>query len=61
MPEIKNLENLLQQTRIILHHQNEKEKLKGEKFNIFSILKMEMVFSKIFPVQSMWAAIIAGW
>ncbi len=41
MRTVKNLENLLQQTKIILYHQNEKEKLKGEKFNIFSILKME--------------------
>jgi len=37
----KNIEELLSKINIKIEHQNEIEKLKGEKFNIFSILKME--------------------
>lgn len=35
------LNNLLQQTNTLIKHQREKEELKGESFNVFSILKME--------------------
>ena len=37
----EKLNRLINQTRLILNHQKEKEILKGEKFNVFSILKME--------------------
>lgn len=37
----RNLTNLLESTKLILKHKNEKELLKGEKFNIFSILGLE--------------------
>lgn len=36
-----NLESLLNNTKRIINHKNEKELLKGEKFNIFSILGLE--------------------
>jgi hypothetical protein len=37
----ENLNYLINQTRLVVNHQKEKEILKGEKFNVFSILKME--------------------
>jgi hypothetical protein len=37
----ENFHNLLKQTSIIIQHHIEKEKLKGETFNVFSILKLE--------------------
>jgi hypothetical protein len=37
----ENLNNLINQTQLVIKHQKEKEILKGEKFNVFSILKME--------------------
>jgi hypothetical protein len=37
----EKLNHLLAQTKLMLEHQKEKEILKGEKFNVFSILKME--------------------
>lgn len=40
-PDFRQYEQLLSSTSIIIKHQREKEKLRGEKFNIFSILKME--------------------
>ncbi len=39
--EIKSIENLLYKTKSISEHQEEIKKLKGESFNVFSILKME--------------------
>lgn len=36
-----NIEDLLKSTNILIDHQKELDKLKGETFNIFSILKME--------------------
>lgn len=39
--DINQCEKVLQTTNQILKHQKEKERLKGEKFNVFSILKME--------------------
>ncbi len=39
--DIQKIEHLLDDTSRILKDQEEKEKLKGEKFNVFSILKME--------------------
>lgn len=39
--DIKVCEQMLAETRKIIRHQKEKEKLRGEKFNVFSILKME--------------------
>lgn len=39
--EIKRIEQLLGETQRILAHQRKIEELKGEKFNVFSILKME--------------------
>jgi hypothetical protein len=36
-----NLDNLLNSTKVMLDHQREVEQLKGEKFNLFSILGME--------------------
>lgn len=41
MLQIPKLEELLHDTKEILVHHAEREKSKGEKFNIFSILKME--------------------
>lgn len=38
---IKQIDLLLSHTRSIISHQEEREKLLGEKFNVFSILKME--------------------
>lgn len=40
-PDFKQCEELLASTSQLIKHQREKEKLRGEKFNIFSILKME--------------------
>ena len=37
----EKLQNLINQTHLLVKHQKEKEVLKGEKFNVFSILKME--------------------
>ncbi len=39
--DTKQIEKLLDHTKGIIKHQKEKEELKGEKFNVFSILKME--------------------
>lgn len=39
--EKTKLEHLLNGVRLLIEHQKKVEKLKGEKFNIFSILKME--------------------
>jgi hypothetical protein len=39
--EIENIKNLLQSTATIVKHQEEIKALRGENFNIFSILKME--------------------
>lgn len=39
--ELKQFEQLLSNTRRIIAHQKEKEILMGEKFNVFSILRME--------------------
>ncbi|MEM6737710.1 MAG: PD-(D/E)XK nuclease family protein [Bacteroidota bacterium] len=43
MPEINKmvLESLLNRVKLLIDHKNEVERLKGEQFNIFSILKME--------------------
>ncbi len=38
---VQNISNILSQTRVLLKHQDEIRKIKGEDFNIFSILKME--------------------
>lgn len=38
---IKEVNNLLNATKIILDHNREIERIKGEKFNVFSILKMD--------------------
>lgn len=38
---INNIANLLKSTKVIIDHQQEVEILKGEKFNVFSILRME--------------------
>jgi len=38
---IKQIDLLLSHTRSIISHQKEREKLLGEKFNVFSILRME--------------------
>ncbi|MFP5040482.1 PD-(D/E)XK nuclease family protein [Parasediminibacterium sp. JCM 36343] len=43
---IQSTKNLLKQTRLIINHQKEVEKLKGESFNVFSILKMEKMETK---------------
>ena len=40
-------QNLLDQTASILQHQEEIERLKGEKFNVFSILEMEHLEDKL--------------
>jgi hypothetical protein len=39
--DLLKTQNLLQTARIIIENQKEEEKIKGEKFNVFSILKME--------------------
>jgi hypothetical protein len=39
--ELQQYKTIIRSTKQILAHQKEKEVLKGEKFNIFSILKME--------------------
>jgi hypothetical protein len=39
--DIHKVEQLLDTTHKIIVHQREKEKLRGEKFNVFSILRME--------------------
>ncbi|WP_298119073.1 PD-(D/E)XK nuclease family protein [Flavobacterium sp.] len=39
--DLKQCEQMLTDTCKLIRHQQEKEKLRGEKFNIFSILKME--------------------
>ncbi|WP_297089429.1 PD-(D/E)XK nuclease family protein [uncultured Draconibacterium sp.] len=41
MIETRKITDLLQGTKNIIKHQREIEKLKGESFNVFSILKME--------------------
>lgn len=41
MVEPKQIEQLLSKTKVIIKHQREIERLKGENFNVFSILKME--------------------
>ena len=38
---IKQIDLLLSHTRSVISHQKERERLLGEKFNVFSILKME--------------------
>ncbi len=38
---VQNISNILNQTKVLLKHQDEIRKIKGEDFNIFSILKME--------------------
>lgn len=40
------LEQLLNDTKKIVKHQKEKEELRGEKFNVFSILKVESMENK---------------
>lgn len=42
----KKIEQLFDETKRIVRHQKEKEKLKGEKFNIFSILRVENMENK---------------
>ena len=39
--DISRVKNVLQSARIIVENQKVEEKIKGEKFNLFSILKME--------------------
>lgn len=39
--DLEKYKTIIRSTKQILKHQKEKERLKGEKFNIFSILKME--------------------
>lgn len=41
MIEKKSLENLIREVNGLVKHKKEKEILRGEKFNVFSILKME--------------------
>lgn len=41
MIQTSNLKNLLRDAKILIDHQKEIEILKGERFNIFSILRME--------------------
>jgi hypothetical protein len=41
MTETKDLKHLLQSTGKIIKHQSDLEKVKGEKFNVFSILGLE--------------------
>ncbi len=39
--QLKSIKNLLTSTKTIVEHQKKLERIKGEKFNVFSILKME--------------------
>ena len=39
--QFKSIKNILDSTKTIVEHQNILERIKGEKFNVFSILKME--------------------
>ena len=43
---LQQLDNFLNDTALILKHKKEKEFLKGETFNVFSILKMEKMETK---------------
>jgi hypothetical protein len=44
--ETKQIEQLFTETKSIIAHQEQIEKLKGEKFNVFSILGMERAENK---------------
>lgn len=39
--EVENIKSLLHNAQRIMHHQDEIKKLRGESFNVFSILRME--------------------